>query len=369
MATVVVIAGFAESLLNFRGSLLRELVARGHRVVALAPPSASVGVSLAAMGVEMQPLDIRRASLNPFADLRLLAEIRTRLAAVRPDHVLCYTIKPVIYGIFASAWSRVPNRAALISGLGFAFVEAGPWRKVVRAISIMLYRASLRFAHVVFFQNEDDRALFQQLSITSAAHKTHVLAGSGVDTDHFRLVPRPGGLTFLMIARLLVDKGVREYVAAARIVRQSHPGVRFRLVGMLDPNPASVTHSELRSWVEQGIVEYLGELSDVRPAIESASVYVLPSYREGTPRTVLEAMAMGRAIITSDVPGCRQTIIHEQSGLLVPARDARALAAAMKRFIDEPTLVAALGDEARSRAVAVYDVRQVNSRILSALSL
>jgi glycosyltransferase involved in cell wall biosynthesis len=283
--------------------------------------------------------------------------------------VLSYTIKPVIYGTIAAAIAGVPQRAAMITGLGYAFLAGGVARRATRVAAIALYRLALHRANIVFFQNADDQALFAELGLISYRNRVELLRGSGVDVGHFTPVPRPNRPSFLMIARLVADKGVREYVEAARIVRRRCPDAMFRCVGTLDPNPASVRAPELQAWISEGTVDFLGELADVRPAIADALVYVLPSYREGMPRTVLEAMAMGRAVITSDAPGCRQTIVAGESGLLVPVRDPDALAAAMIRFIEEPGLAERLGDAARQRVVEMFDVNEVSARIIGALSL
>jgi glycosyltransferase involved in cell wall biosynthesis len=369
VSTVAVVAGLAESLLNFRGPLLRAMVARGHRVVAFAPDAPGIAARLAELGVEFQPVALQRTGLDPFADGSLLWELVARFRALRPGCVFCYTIKPVVYGTVAAALAGVPRRAAMITGLGYAFLGTGLKRRLVRGIAIALYRLALRRAHVVFFQNEDDRELFAALRITSSRNRVELVNGSGVDVAAFAPEPLPDRPAFLMIARLVADKGVREYIAAAKRLRATHPDVPCRLVGMLDPNPAGIRAEELREWTESGDVEFLGELRDVRPALQAASVYVLPSYREGTPRTVLEAMAMGRAIVTTDAPGCRQTVVDGESGLLVPVRDVDGLVAAMARFVADPGLAARFGDAARRRAEERYDVARVNDALLGAMNL
>lgn len=369
--TIVVIGGFAESLLNFRGPLLRTLVERGHRVVACAP-AASAGVvdALAAMGVAYHDVPFKRAGLRPDQDLRALGTLVALLREIRPDIVLGYTIKPVIYGLLAARLAGVPRQFAIITGLGYAFVNSGARARLVRAVVRRLYRLSLGSADRVFFQNPDDRALFEQMGLVRDAAQAVLINGSGVDVDAFQPAPIPHGpASFLLIARLLRDKGISEYVEAARMIRARYPQAVFRLAGWIDDNPAAISERELSAWTAEGVIEYLGRLDDVRPALAASSVYVLPSYREGTPRTVLEAMAMGRPVVTTDAPGCRETVRDGRNGYLVPVQDAAALARALERFLVEPGLIETMGREGRRMAVAKYDVRKVNGVILQTLGL
>jgi glycosyltransferase involved in cell wall biosynthesis len=222
---------------------------------------------------------------------------------LKTDVLISYTIKPVVWGTLAAAQASVPQRVAMITGLGYAFTDAqGVKRALVRSVAKILYRFALRRSTRIIFQNPDDRALFKQLGLLPDGNRTAIVNGSGVDTAAFPDIALPDSTSFLMIARLLGDKGVREYGDAARMVKQSYPDVPVRLVGFLDESPDCITQDELDRMIEGG-VEFVGKLDDVRPAIANARIYVLPSYREGTPRSVLEAMSMGRAIITTDAPG------------------------------------------------------------------
>lgn len=238
---------------------------------------------------------------------------------IKPDLVLPYTIKPVVYGTLAAWATKVPHRFALITGLGYAFQEHNNTKyKLVNKIATQLYRVSLNKCQTVFFQNPDDEALFRQLKILKPSTPSFVVNGSGVDISEYTLADLPSQPKFLLIARLLGDKGVREYAQAAKRIKEQFPLVSFDLVGRLDDNPDAIKQNEIDAWIKAGTINYLGELTDVRPAIAETSVYVLPSYREGTPRTVLEAMSMGRAIITTDAPGCRETVVDGDNGFLVP---------------------------------------------------
>jgi len=254
----------------------------------------------------------------------------------------------------------------LITGLGYAFTgQAQGKRALVNKLAQGLYRLALDGSHHVFFQNFDDQKLFSERGLIGASSKSSVVAGSGIDIDSFEKASFQGeSVVFLLIARLLGDKGVREYIAAARCVKEKHADVQFHLVGWIDENPDAIAQHELDGWVSEGVVNYLGRLSDVRPAIENCSVYVLPSYREGTPRTVLEAMAMGRAIITTDAPGCRETVVDGDNGFLVPVRSFDALVEAMIRFIEQPDLVVKIDARSRQIAEEKYDVHKVNEVML-----
>jgi len=286
-----------------------------------------------------------------------------------PDVLVTYTAKPVIYGSLAARMAGVPKRASLITGLGYLFSHGSWKRNLVGALGRAMYRVALRGSHCVIFQNEDDRSDFQHAQIISSKQASVIVNGSGVDLSRFQPEPLPDEPVFLMIARLLIDKGVREYAVAAEQVKKRFPQARFLLVGWLDDNPDSISEEELNGWIERGAIEFLGFQDDVRESLRLCSIYVLPSYREGTPRTVLEAMAMQRAIITTDVPGCRQTIVDDVSGLLVPARNAEALAIAMTRMIEAPEMVADMGRETLLRVRKKYDVKKVNKAIMAAIDI
>ncbi|WP_297099318.1 glycosyltransferase family 4 protein [Thermomonas sp.] len=288
---------------------------------------------------------------------------------LRPHVTLPYTIKPVIYGSLAAWLAGVPRRFALVTGLGYAFT--GGRTGSIRRIVDMLYRLALGRVHKVFFQNPDDERLFRASAISSGSHP--IGGGQWFRRGPRRLcVPGHGGCphpVYLMIGRLIGDKGVREYANAARRVKAEFPDARFQLAGWIDENPDAIARSELDGWVAEGTIEFLGRLDDVRAAITEAQVYVLPSYREGTPRTVLEAMAMGRPIITTDAPGCRETVIDGDNGFLVPVKSVDTLVEAMLAFVEDPTLAPRMGKRSRDIAVDRYDVHKVNAVMLAEMGI
>jgi glycosyltransferase involved in cell wall biosynthesis len=369
---VVVIGGWAPSLLKFRGPLLAAMVARGHHVLAMAgDEDAATTAGLAALGVEFIPISVQRTGIDPRRDGRLLFELHRRLRALKPDCVFNYTIKPVIYGTLAARSVAVAQRAAMITGLGYSFAPPTSVKHAaVAAVARAMYRLALASCHTVFFQNPDDRDEFARLGLTSRHNRVEVVRGSGVDIAHYAAQPLPQGPPhFLFIGRLLQDKGIREYVEMAKTLRQRYPTSRFRVVGWIDGNPASVRQAELDGWVRDGIIEFIGAIDDVRPEIARCQVLVLPSYREGTPRSVLEAMSMARAVITTSAPGCRETVVDGESGLLVPVQDVAALATAARRLIDEPGLLRSLATAARQRIERLYDASVVASQMLDVLAL
>jgi glycosyltransferase involved in cell wall biosynthesis len=367
---VVVVASKGRSLLNFRGPLLRAMRAVGHEVIAMAPPDhPGLEEGLAAMGVRFRPLELQRTGMNPVADAAALRSLVAALRAERPDVVFAYTIKPVIYAGVAARLARVPRSVALITGLGHVFVADSPRMRVVRRAVCAAYRAVLAGADVVFFQNPDDRAEFVRRRLVDP-DKTVLVAGSGVDLAHYPRSPVPvDPVTFVFVGRFLVEKGVRELVDAVRLVRARGHDVRIRLVGATDANPSSVSDAEVAAWVDEGLVDLVGWVEDVRPWLRDSSVMVLPSWREGTPRSVLEGLATGRAVITTDAPGCRETVVDGLNGFLVPLRDPEALADRMARFVDDPGLAVRMGEAGYRLAEEKYDVNKVNAVMLSAMGL
>lgn len=363
---ILIIAGFAESLVRFRIDLISTLIDNGNEVCVACPNIDSLTeATLTEKGVNIYQVPLKRAGMNPLQDIGYLCGLIRLMRAISPDAVLAYTIKPVIYGLLASGFTNVKKRFALITGLGYAFTgPATGARSMIRKVVRLLYRYALLRASVIFFQNPDDEALFKQLGITSDLAKTRIVNGSGVNTMAYSVVPVPNNKVFLLIARLLGDKGVREYAAAAAIVKKKHPDARFDLAGWIDENPDAIKKQELDAWVQSGHINFLGKLADVRPAIAKCAIYVLPSYREGTPRTVLEAMAMGRAIITSDAPGCREAVVHRVNGLLVPVKSIKELADGMLTLIENQNLLIEYGQNSRRIAEDKYDVHKVNAFML-----
>lgn len=368
---VVVSVNASWNIANFRAGLVRGLQEAGYRVVILAPEDRHAA-RVRALGCELIDLPMDAKGVNPLRDLALLLAYRRVLRKLRPAVFLGFTIKPNVYGSLAAQSLGIPV-VNNIAGLGTAFLRPGWLNRVAKA----LYRLALRRSWRVFFQNADDQDLFVEMGLV-ARKQTAVLPGSGVDLQHFSAtVPvREPGTPFvaLLCARLLWDKGVREFVDAVREVKGRAIACDARLLGFLDvANPSAVPREAVEAWQREGVVSYLGEVEDVRPALDDADVVVLPSYYpEGTPRSLLEAAAMGKPIITTDAPGCRDVVRDGVNGYLVPVRDARALADALARFAAlAPEAKAAMGLASRALVELRYDERivvEAYKNVLAALT-
>jgi glycosyltransferase involved in cell wall biosynthesis len=355
------------NIVNFRAGLVRAMVDHGFDVVAVSPDD-GWGERLGELGCRHSPLSIDSGSTSPLTNLAVLFRYIRLMGKERPAVYLGWTIKPNVYGSLAAGLFRVPV-VNNVSGLGTAFIRE-TW---LTPIAVALYRLAFSRSRVVFFQNEDDRALFTKRRIL-AASRTRVLPGSGIDLGRYQPEMPPVARTddasvFLMVARLLWDKGVGEFVEAARIVRRHRPDARFQLLGFLDvENRTAVDRASVERWGAEGVVEYLGSTDDVRPFIAAADCVVLPSYREGTPRTLLEGAAMGRPLIATDVPGCREVVEDGRNGLLCNVRDAADLAGKMLQFIDlSPEERARMGRESRAKVEREFDEQIVIDRYLEVI--
>ena len=342
----------------------------GHRVTAMAGAADPKAVAaIEALGAEFKPFPIARAGLNPLNEMRTLYALRHAFQEIKPDIVLAYTIKPVIWSGLALSGLRDVSYFALITGLGFSFDGRTIPRRMLRVIASALYRLSLRRATRVVFQNKDNRN-FAVMNNLAPLGKCFVVDGSGVDTSWFQLADLPSGPpVFLLIARLLADKGLREYVIAAALVKSKYPEVVFQILGPTDPSPNAIPIDEVNSWNKNGNIHYLGSAEDVRPFIAKCHVYVLPSYHEGMPRTVLEAMAMGRPILTTDTPGCRETVILGENGHLIPPADADALASKLIWFLENRDQWIQMGRASRRIAEERFDVRLINLQMMKIMGL
>lgn len=354
------------TIVTFRGWLIEDMVSRGHAVFACAPElSEADRARLAKAGASYQRIGLARTGLNPFQDIKHITDLAALFRRLKVDVVLAHTTKAMIIGCLAAHLARVPKIFAIVEGLGYAFTP-GPERKrrLVRAILGPAMKAALAVCDGVFVLNSDDRAYLIGLGILSPRQTVMQIAGTGLDLDHYAYVPTaPGPPRFLLIARMIRDKGIFEYVEAARIVKAKHPEARFRLLGPIDDHPGTITREQIAGWERDGLVEYLGVTDDVRPYLADCTAYVLPSYREGMPRTILEAMAVGRPVVATDVPGCRDAVGPGITGFLVAPRDVQALARAMARLIEDPRAGLALACNARQWAEKRFAVSAVNDAI------
>jgi glycosyltransferase involved in cell wall biosynthesis len=355
---VVLFANTEWYLYNFRRSLAMALGDAGHDVL-LISPAGPYGERLRALGLRWQPVPMERRSLNPLREAMLLLHLGRLLRREQPDVVHAFTIKCAVYGSLAARLAGVPARVNAVAGMGYVFISDAPTARLLRPVVRALLKLALggRNARLIL-QNPDDVALFQQAGLVDPAH-IRLIPGSGVDCSRFASDPtrRPGErLRVLLPARLLWDKGLSEYVHAAHRLQSEGRPIDFLLAGDPDPgNPAAVPEADVRGWVGEGIVQWLGHVDDMPALLRSVDIVTLPSYREGLPKGLIEAAASGCALVTTDVPGCREVVAHEVDGLLVPVRDADALADAIARLQDDPALRQRLADAGRCKAVERFD--------------
>lgn len=352
---------------NFRGDLIKRIISCGYEVIVTGPNR--VGVEkIEALGARFVEIPMNKNGVNLKEDLKYQKALYELFKKEKPDVVLGYTSKPVIYGSIAAKKAGVPHKVAMITGLGYAFTAQTKKAKAIRAVMSVLYKKALNCADTVIFQNPDDREQFVSSGLVKS-EKCRVVNGSGVNTNRFSVADYPDKITFFMLSRVMYSKGIREYLRACELVKEKHPEVRFMLLGACENIQDSLSKEDLAPYVEKGIIEHFGETDRVEDYYKQCSVYVLPSYREGTPRTVLEAMSMGRAIITTDAPGCRETVIDGKTGFLVPVKNAEAVAEKMTEFIENPELIKTLGAASAEYAREKFSVDKVNDDMCCHLNI
>ena len=363
---ILFISNTAFSICNFRHGILVRLISDGYNVIAVGPKDV-YSSKLADMGCQVIDMPMAAKGINPREDLALLRSMRQLYKTIKPDFIFHFTIKPNIYGSIAARLAGVPC-IAVATGLGYTFINDNWVARVAR----WLYKGALLSPKEVWFLNKDDRQTFLQHRLVST-EKAVLLNGEGVNTTHFypRSEPKFDGKTrFLLVARMLWDKGVGEYVEAARQVRKHYPNSVFQLLGECGvPNPSVVTREQMAEWEREGAIEYLGTTHDVRPFLAQADCLVLPSYREGLPRTLMEAAAMGKPVIASDVPGCRDVVIDGETGWLCPVKDAAALANCMVQLLVMPAVDRqARGMAGRRFIEQKFDEKEVVAHYITTLS-
>jgi glycosyltransferase involved in cell wall biosynthesis len=392
----VLLGSYPDSVVSFRGDLIRALVASNLDVTvmsAAASDQVSAEITSLGRGVGLDFLDckgerrspvntsipfgkvnfrsypIARSGLNPIADIVTLFALRRAFRDLSPTAILAYTIKPIIWGAIAIRVVPKARFVAMVTGLGYAFQGESIGRRLLNSLVVALYRFALRRADAVVFQNPDNRDEFVKRRIVCPA-KCHVVSGSGINLGRFEQTPLPDGPPhFLLIARLLGEKGIREYAAAAKAVKAINPEAIFSLVGPTDPSPDGIPLAEVEGWARAGTIQYHGATRDVRPFIRNCHIYCLPSYHEGMPRTILEAMAMARPILTTDVCGCRETVSSGENGWLVPKANPQALIEKMLWFIENRWQWKRMAEASRKLAVDRFDVQKVNSEMLRLLQV
>lgn len=366
---IVVISSHTPSLFWFRIDMMKEFIKKGNQVIAYGSEEESNWKSqFNNCGIEYKSYPVSRNGINPFKDITTLISLIKMIKEDSPDILFTYQAKPIVYGNIAAKIANVKSIYSLIAGLGSIFRGNGIKNRILLKVMKLQYKYSLKYASKVIFQNNDDLNEFL-INRIIPKEKAIIVNGSGVDIAKFNPTSLPEKTSFLFIGRLIKDKGIIEYLEACKKIKSLYPDVKCMLVGPFDTNPTSIGRSELQNYIDQEIIEFYGEQLDVRPYIDKASVFVLPSYHEGTPKTVLESMAMGRAIITTNAPGCRETVINNENGILVPVKSINKLTDAMIQLIENPDLVREMGKKSRRISETKYDVNIVNKNLMEIMNL
>jgi glycosyltransferase involved in cell wall biosynthesis len=369
MAKILLVANVGFTISNFRREFVQSLIASGHEVKIVCPTESDFNNKLSELSVDVIDLPLCRKGINPLKDFKTLRYLTNVFKVEQPDIVLNYTIKPVIYSSIAARISKVPKVCSFITGLGYTFTHNNPKTRVIRSIVIFLYKLALRRNHRVFFQNPDDLAIFKKFRLVPTG-STKIINGSGVNLDKF-FVDDSNKIknSFAFVGRLLKDKGINEFVEAAKVLKSKYEDATFWICGSTDNNPMSLSDEDVKKLEEQGSIKYLSYTDDIKSFLEDKEVFVLHSYRDGTPRSLLEAMAMKMPIITTDAPGCRETTIDGKNGFLVKVKSSSELVEAMSKFLEKPELKELMGTESYKIATTKYDVRKVNQSIFEGIGI
>ena len=373
---IVIVGTVASSFYGFRADLIRTLLKKGHQVYAFTSEYTAEDLKkIEKLGATPITYTLNRGGLNPLADMIATYQLSKKIKAINPDLVFSYFSKPVIFGTLAAKLAQVPRVIGMLEGLGYTFTEQleGLSKKtqLIKKIQVFLYKIALpQLDQLIFLNPDDPKDLLEKYAIN--VKNVEVLGGIGLNLDHYKYSENfNSNISFIFIARLLAEKGIHDYIKAAKIVKEKYPSVKFTVLGAIDKEAlGSLKEEELESLVKTNIIKYPGHVSNVSEWIEKSSVFVLPSYyREGVPRSTQEAMAIGRAVITTDVPGCRETVVDGVNGFLVPKWNPEALAKKMIYFIEHPEQARLMGAESYKIAVEKFDAEKVNQRLVNILGL
>lgn len=372
---IAIIGTTSAMMINFRQDLIKELIQKQHEVLAFALDyDEKSKEKISALGAIPVDYIFSKTGLNPLSDFKNTLKFSRLLKKHQPDMVFSYVTKPVIFGTLAAKLAGIKNRYGMLEGLGYSFTETpenpSPKKKLIKRIQILLYKISVPLLKRLIVLNPDDKIELTQAYKIKVAD-CQVLGGIGLNLADFPFSPPfIQKISFIFIARLLKEKGIYEYTDAARRIKKSHPEVEFIVLGGIDTqNPGGLQHYELENLIQDNIINYLGHVTDVKKWLQQSSVFVLPSYREGVPRSTQEAMATGRAIITTDVPGCRETVIDGLNGFLVKPWSVEDLVKAMEQFIQNPELIESMGNESYKLAKERFDAQAVNKKLLNLLDV
>lgn len=360
---ICIIATHGGSLRNFRGELIKSWIRKNCEVICVSIESPDkMADEVEKLGARYFQVEGDRTGINVFSGIKMIYNYKKLFDIEQPDVCYLYMSKPVAYGGLAAIIAGVKHINVLVNGLENAYYGATIKDLLIRVVMSCFYKYVCKYADNVFFQNKDDKNYFLKHRLVDS-RKTVLIGGSGVDMDHFKKTDLPESPVFLMVARLLWSKGIREYLNAVKKLKKKYPKMRALLVGGLDNNDEALTEDDLNYYLEKGIIEYCGYTDDVRPFISQSSVFVLPSYHEGLPRSVIEAMSMGRAIITTNAPGCKETVEDNYNGFLVPIKDENELAKKMEVFIKNPSLIKKMGEQSYKLCKEKFEISKVNKKI------
>lgn len=371
---ILLISNTASSIILFRKKLIEKLVNYKHSVYVLIPyTEKDSDINLEQLGVTILYYNASRSSINPIKEIKSIYSLYTIIKKISPDTVFSFFPKPAIFGTLAAYLAKVKTRIAMLEGLGYCFTKRktpDPIKKILlKYIQIILYRIALPRANKVLFLNADDAfEIINKHKIK--AHSYEIVGGIGVNPDEFKYseVKSYEPPIFVMISRLLIDKGIREFIHAAEIVHKKYPATIFKVIGGIDENLGGITHQEFLSWKEHNVVTFTGPIKNIKQELISANVFVLPSYREGVPKSTQEAMYIGRPIITTDVPGCRETVINNKNGFLVPPWDPQAIAEKMIYFIENKHMISVMGKESHYIAAVKFNENTFCEKIIKILT-
>lgn len=366
---ILVLSGHSSSLLWFRLDMMKEFIKNGHDVIAVGNESPQMWESVfSEFNIKYVQIPMKRNGLNPVTDSITLMKYVTLFRNENPDKIFAYQAKPVVYGGIANLVTNIGDFYPLIAGLGSVFYSSKLSTNLIKLILIYQMKLACSKAKKVFFQNIDDKNVFLDYGIIEDS-KAVIINGSGVNLETFIQKPLPNETVFLFIGRLIRDKGIIEYLEACRGIKEKYPNTRCMLIGPYDTNPSAINENDLKYYIQKDIIEYYGEQKDVKPYIQQATTLVLPSYHEGTPKSILEAMAMGRSIITTFAPGCKETVKDGLNGFLVPVKDVSELMAKMLYLIENPNLNTNMALESVKIVKEKYDVSLVNKEIMKTMNI
>lgn len=359
---------FAEALYKSRYELIVEFVKLGYEVILVAPETEDfLDTKFKCMSVKYYQINLIRTGVNPFKDFKIINQLQRIISKEKPDITYAFGgAKAAIYTTIAASREEVIDNYCMINGLGSIFRGQGFKNYLIKKVMSYLFKYSLSKSKGVLFQNKDDLYEFVKNGLVKES-KCTIVNGSGVNLEKFSYSPIKVNNVFLFVGRLLKDKGIYEYINAAKIIKEKYPLSEFWILGGYDTNPTAVKETEMQYWIDTGIVKYFGRREDIFPFYQDCSVFILPSYHEGTPRTCLEAMAVGRPVITTDAPGCRETVVDGVTGFMVPVKDSLALVEKIEYFLSRPQLITSMGEKARNFVADKYDVSKVNKSIVSFL--